>query len=174
MSPVCFNTFLFDWFVEKIKLDFKMSRKFIEIRRRHCKTNRVFRLQNAVTLFLFFPLGLMPYNFMCCQTGVLLSEIKSVNDIMTRATMLKLTLIAIIVALPGMLMKKYKKKVQWCQKFLIVTDFFRNIFRIFIAKSFMNGFLSISVFVCVCCGWNWNWRKKVLSSKINCRCSFEN
>ena len=54
--------------------------------------------------------GLMPYNFICCQTGCILSEITSVNDIMTPSTILKLTVVAMVVALPGYLMRRYKKK----------------------------------------------------------------
>ena len=53
--------------------------------------------------------GLMPYNFICCQTGCILSEIKSVNDIMSTGTILKLTLVAMVVALPGLFMKRMKK-----------------------------------------------------------------
>ncbi|XP_066928140.1 transmembrane protein 41A-like [Clytia hemisphaerica] len=66
----------------------------------------------GVPMHLFFPsvfIGLMPYNFICCQTGCILSEISSVNDIMTTGTILKLTLVAMVVALPGYLMRRKKK-----------------------------------------------------------------
>ena len=51
----------------------------------------------------------MPYNFICCQTGCILSEISSMNDILTPAIMVKLGFIALVVALSGFLMKRWKK-----------------------------------------------------------------
>ena len=54
----------------------------------------------------FFLTGLMPYNFICVQTGCILSEISSVNDILTFATSVKLGLIAVVALVPGILMKR--------------------------------------------------------------------
>lgn len=58
---------------------------------------------------IFFVSGLMPYNFMCVQTGCLLSEITSVNDILTLPTCIKMIAIATVALLPGLLMKKFHK-----------------------------------------------------------------
>jgi len=66
----------------------------------------------GIPIVYFWPsvlIGLMPYNFICCQTGEMLSEISSVNDIFTVPVMGKLALIALIVALPGVLVKQWKK-----------------------------------------------------------------
>ena len=51
-------------------------------------------------------IGLMPYNYICVQTGALLSTLKSVNDIFTWTTGLQLSGIAIIALLPGLLSGK--------------------------------------------------------------------
>jgi len=66
----------------------------------------------GIPVVYFWPsvlIGLMPYNFICCQTGEMLSEISSVNDMFTVPVMGKLALIALIVALPGVLVKQWKK-----------------------------------------------------------------
>lgn len=59
----------------------------------------------------------MPYNFICCQTGCILTEVTAIKDIFTAAIMLKLVAIAVFVALPGIVVKQWKKtncyKVQW-------------------------------------------------------------
>lgn len=52
----------------------------------------------------------MPYNFLCCQTGCLLSQLTSMGDIFTTSTMLKLATIAIIAMLPALIMKRLDKK----------------------------------------------------------------
>lgn len=51
-------------------------------------------------------IGLMPYNYICVQTGALLSTLRSVNDILTWTTGLQLSGIAIIALLPGLLSGK--------------------------------------------------------------------
>jgi len=63
----------------------------------------------GISIFYFFPtvlIGLMPYNFICCQTGCILSELQSMNDILTPYVALKLAGIALGVALPGLLMRR--------------------------------------------------------------------
>jgi len=73
----------------------------------------------GIPILYFFPsvfVGLMPYNFICCQTGEMLAEISSVNDILTVSVMVKLALIAIIVALPGILVKQWNKHNCDCLK----------------------------------------------------------
>lgn len=66
----------------------------------------------GIPIVYFWPsvlIGLMPYNFICCQTGEMLAEVTSVNDILTWPVMLKLAVIALIVALPGVVVKQWNK-----------------------------------------------------------------
>lgn len=51
----------------------------------------------------------MPYNFICVQTGSMLSEITSLDGIFTKETTLKLFGIAIVALLPGVLINKFKE-----------------------------------------------------------------
>ncbi|XP_014776129.1 transmembrane protein 41A isoform X1 [Octopus bimaculoides] len=62
--------------------------------------------------YFFFSVlvGLMPYNFICVQTGCVLSSIRSVNDIFTISTVLKLLGIAVVAVLPGCVIKFWKQK----------------------------------------------------------------
>lgn len=48
-------------------------------------------------------IGLMPYNYICVQTGALLSTLTSVNDILTWTTGLQLSGIALVALLPGII-----------------------------------------------------------------------
>lgn len=57
--------------------------------------------------------GLMPYNYICVQTGALLSTLRSVNDILTWTTALQLSGIALIALLPGV----FSGKKSNCLKF---------------------------------------------------------
>ena len=50
----------------------------------------------------------MPYNFICVQTGDMLSDIDSIEDVFTWATTLKLIGIALAALLPGLLINKFK------------------------------------------------------------------
>ena len=54
----------------------------------------------------------MPYNFICVQTGSLLSEITSVKDVLTTGTMLKLATMAVVALVPGIVFRKQKKKME--------------------------------------------------------------
>lgn len=66
----------------------------------------------GIPILYFFPsvlIGLMPYNFICCQTGSILTEITSINDIFTVPIMLKLALVAVIVGSPGFIVRQWKK-----------------------------------------------------------------
>ncbi|XP_014681253.1 PREDICTED: transmembrane protein 41A-like [Priapulus caudatus] len=56
--------------------------------------------------FLTVLIGLMPYNYICVQTGGILSSISSLDDVFTVATLCKLLCVAIVALLPGMLMKR--------------------------------------------------------------------
>lgn len=55
-------------------------------------------------------IGLMPYNFICVQTGSILSELKSTSDVLTWSTMAKLAAIAIVALLPSLLIKRRSKE----------------------------------------------------------------
>ncbi|XP_071791183.1 transmembrane protein 41A-A-like [Asterias amurensis] len=66
----------------------------------------------GIPLFQFFLsvlIGLMPYNFICIQTGSILSEVTSLNEIITLNVMLRLGGMALVALLPGLLFRKYKK-----------------------------------------------------------------
>ena len=52
----------------------------------------------------------MPYNFMCCQAGCILSEISSLDQILTLSVALKMALAATVVAAPGMLLRRSKRE----------------------------------------------------------------
>ncbi|GAB1600217.1 transmembrane protein 41A-like [Argonauta hians] len=62
--------------------------------------------------YFFFSVlvGLMPYNFICVQTGCVLSSIRSVNDIFTFTTIIKLLGIAVAAVLPGVVIKYFKQE----------------------------------------------------------------
>lgn len=69
----------------------------------------------GIPMTYFFPsvcIGLMPYNFICCQTGCILSAVTSLNDILTPNIMLKMSLVAACAALPGVAAKVYKEKAK--------------------------------------------------------------
>lgn len=64
-----------------------------------------------VPVHMFFVsvfIGLMPYNFICVQTGSMLSEITSLDGIFTKETTLKLIGIAVVSLLPGLLINRLK------------------------------------------------------------------
>ena len=56
-----------------------------------------------------FHAGLMPYNFICVQTGSVLSQITSLNDMLTFDVLLKMAAVAMVALLPGLLFRKYNK-----------------------------------------------------------------
>ncbi|XP_072034536.1 transmembrane protein 41A-like [Amphiura filiformis] len=62
-----------------------------------------------VQFFFSVLIGLMPYNFMCIQTGSVLSEITSLNDMLTFDVLLKMVGVAFAALLPGILFRKYGK-----------------------------------------------------------------
>ncbi|OWF52026.1 transmembrane protein 41A-B-like [Mizuhopecten yessoensis] len=57
-------------------------------------------------------IGLVPYNFICVQTGSMLSDLRSIEDIFTLWTMAKLGLIAIMALVPGLVTKRLKKDIK--------------------------------------------------------------
>ncbi|XP_033103864.1 transmembrane protein 41A-like [Anneissia japonica] len=58
-------------------------------------------------------IGLMPYNFMCVQTGCIISEIKTISDVFTSSILIKFAAIATVALIPALVsfyMKKNEKK----------------------------------------------------------------
>ncbi|KAL0985681.1 hypothetical protein UPYG_G00160430 [Umbra pygmaea] len=54
-------------------------------------------------------IGLMPYNFICVQTGSMLSELSSLDDLFSWARLLQLLAIACVALLPGALIRHYSR-----------------------------------------------------------------
>lgn len=52
----------------------------------------------------------MPYNFICVQTGQMLSQLKSTRDIMSTNSVLALIAFAFVALAPGIVMKYVKKQ----------------------------------------------------------------
>ena len=73
-----------------------------------------------VPLKLFFPsvmIGLMPYNYICVQTGCLLSELGSLDELLTMNVVVKLAAIATASLIPGMIIRRMSsKKLQQSRK----------------------------------------------------------
>ncbi|KAL5006058.1 hypothetical protein ScPMuIL_017216 [Solemya velum] len=64
-----------------------------------------------IPVHLFFPtvlIGLMPYNFVCVQTGSMLSQITSMDDILSKWMLLKLLAMALVSLLPGLVVHRMK------------------------------------------------------------------
>ena len=61
--------------------------------------------------FLTVFVGLMPYNYMCVQTGVLLSKLTSMSELLTWTTMLQMAGVATVALVPGLIVKNKKKNV---------------------------------------------------------------
>ncbi|XP_059177163.1 transmembrane protein 41A-A-like [Physella acuta] len=67
----------------------------------------------GVPVHLFFCsvlIGLMPYNFVCVQTGSVISQMTSLSDMFTMWTMLKMFLLASVALLPGLIINRLKVK----------------------------------------------------------------
>ncbi|XP_054642586.1 transmembrane protein 41A-A [Dunckerocampus dactyliophorus] len=52
-------------------------------------------------------IGLLPYNFICVQTGVMLSEVSSLDDLFSWQRLIQLLAIACMALLPGALIRRY-------------------------------------------------------------------
>ncbi|XP_075036185.1 transmembrane protein 41A [Mixophyes fleayi] len=52
-------------------------------------------------------IGLLPYNFICVQTGSILSEIKSLDDMFSWGTLFKLLAIALVALIPATIVKRF-------------------------------------------------------------------
>lgn len=54
--------------------------------------------------------GLLPYNFICVQTGVMLSEVSSLDDLFSWERLLQLLAMACVALLPGALIRRYSQR----------------------------------------------------------------
>lgn len=54
--------------------------------------------------------GLIPYNFICVQTGSILSTLTSLDALFSWETVFKLLAIALVALVPGTLIKKFSQK----------------------------------------------------------------
>ncbi|GFO32463.1 transmembrane protein 41a [Plakobranchus ocellatus] len=67
----------------------------------------------GIPIHLFFFsvfIGLMPYTFVCAQTGAVLSQVSSVGDIFSTQTMLSMLLAALVALLPGLVINRMHVK----------------------------------------------------------------
>lgn len=55
-------------------------------------------------------IGLLPYNFICVQTGVMLSEVSSLDDLFSWERLLQLLAIACMALVPGALIRRLSQK----------------------------------------------------------------
>jgi len=63
-----------------------------------------------ISLFAFTALlGLVPYNYVCVKAGSVLSQLNSLNDLLTFQTFGNLCILATISSLPGFLNNKLEK-----------------------------------------------------------------
>ncbi|KAL6045177.1 hypothetical protein STEG23_013868 [Scotinomys teguina] len=63
-----------------------------------------------VQFFFSVLIGLIPYNFICVQTGSILSTLTSLDALFSWETVLKLLAIALVALVPGTLIKKFSRK----------------------------------------------------------------
>ncbi|XP_034088256.1 transmembrane protein 41A-A isoform X1 [Gymnodraco acuticeps] len=56
-------------------------------------------------------IGLLPYNFICVQTGVMLSEVASLDDLFSWGRLLQLLAIACMALLPGALIRRFSQNL---------------------------------------------------------------
>lgn len=54
--------------------------------------------------------GLLPYNFICVQTGVMLSEVSSLDDLVSWERLLQLLAIACVALVPGALIRRFSQR----------------------------------------------------------------
>ena len=57
------------------------------------------------TFFFTVLFGLMPYNYICVTTGVLVSKLTSISEVFTWTTLIQLSGIAVMAVLPAFLVK---------------------------------------------------------------------
>lgn len=66
---------------------------------------------NLYFLFLFYT-GLMPYNFLCVRAGCMLSQIKSLEDMLSLWAMFQLAILALVALVPGLVIKSLHQRYQ--------------------------------------------------------------
>jgi len=62
----------------------------------------------GIPITVFFAtvfVGLMPYNYICVQTGAMLTTVRSISDVLTLTTMLQLTAIALVALAPSLFVR---------------------------------------------------------------------
>lgn len=97
-------------------------------------------------MWIIYFTGLMPYNFICVQTGSMLSQISSMEDVFTSGTFLKLAAIALVALVPSFIMKKLKNnklKAVWSK----LMKLYKNCFKLFMQ---INN--------------TWNWSRYIFCS----------
>lgn len=62
-----------------------------------------------VQFFFSVLIGLMPYNFICSQTGCILAQLNSLDELFTSSVIVKLCGIALVALLPGLIVKMFCK-----------------------------------------------------------------
>lgn len=55
-------------------------------------------------------IGLLPYNFICVQTGVMLSELASLDDLFSWDRLLQLLAMACVALLPGAIIRRFSQR----------------------------------------------------------------
>ena len=65
----------------------------------------------VILFFITVLVGLMPYNYICVTTGVLLSKLTSINEVFTWTSLFQMTGVAAMAILPALLIdrKKHRK-----------------------------------------------------------------
>lgn len=71
---------------------------------------------SAPLFFLTVLFGLMPYNYMCVQSGIILSEIQSMDDILSWANLGRMMTIALVALAPTVAMKIKSGRTKMCLK----------------------------------------------------------
>uniref|UniRef100_A0A096LSS4 Transmembrane protein 41aa n=1 Tax=Poecilia formosa TaxID=48698 RepID=A0A096LSS4_POEFO len=67
---------------------------------------------NIPIVYFFFSvfIGLLPYNFICVQTGAMLSEVSSLDDLFSWEHLLQLLAIACVALVPGALIRRLSQR----------------------------------------------------------------
>lgn len=63
-----------------------------------------------VQFFFSVLIGLIPYNFICVQTGSILSTLTSLDALFSWETVFKLLAMALVALVPGTLIKTFSQK----------------------------------------------------------------
>ena len=58
----------------------------------------------------------MPYNYICCQAGLLLSKMTSVHDLLDFNTVIGMIGIAVMAFLPGAIIRNRARNPTWNSK----------------------------------------------------------